>query len=158
MAAKALAAYGAACRKIYAKLTPEADALALAARAPRSYVISGGSQAELHAVFEDHGIAAHFAAILGSPTKKAEHLGRVLEESGCEAREVLFVGDGWTDFKTSKQFGCHFVFLAEMSDWHRVEEQMVGYDRVTRCATWGDVMGRVGGRGASVDAVRPSAL
>ena len=75
---------------------------------------------------------------------KIEHLSKILKDTKIDPNDVLFIGDGWTDFKTSKALGCHFCFLEAMSDWARNVEQMEGDEEiVTRCQTWEDVLSRV---------------
>jgi len=132
------------CVDLYATLSPRPEALQLAALFPTVYVVSGGSQDELRAVFNTAGIAGRFAEICGSPTGKPEHIRRILVKTGLTPGDCLFVGDGFTDFKTSQAVGCEFVFLSEMSDWHRAEEQMHGVVAgVSRCASWGDLLARI---------------
>ena len=128
------------------------------------YVCSGGKQTELEHVVSHHGIAERFTEILGSPTTKVEHMRHVLATTGVAPEDILFVGDGWTDFKTSMAIGCHFVFLREMSDWTKAPEQIAeglsaaglpadDRTRVTWCDTWEELYGRVcdadGGNGGN---------
>ena len=145
---KALELYSDSCLKLYETLTPEPGALAFVAKSPTSpdktYVISGGAQTELNDVFQHHNILDKFNQICGSPTTKIEHLSKILKDTKIDPNDVLFIGDGWTDFKTSKALGCHFCFLEAMSDWARNVEQMEGDEEiVTRCQTWEDVLSRV---------------
>ena len=53
----------------------------------------------------------------------------------------MFIGDGFTDFKTSRNFGVNFCFLEQMSDWKKNVEQMQGHeDMVTRYKHWDDML------------------
>lgn len=144
---EALDGYSSACLQLYSELQPEQGALAFVdtwSRPAQTYVISGGAQTELNHVFEQHRIRHKFHQVLGSPTTKIEHLSRILEETKVSPDSVLFVGDGWTDYKTSKAIGCHFCFLKEMSDWTDNVKQMEGNEEmVTRCLAWKDVLARV---------------
>jgi phosphoglycolate phosphatase-like HAD superfamily hydrolase len=121
-----LGTFSAACQQLYNQLTPRTEALQLAQMvgADRAYVISGGGQDELREVFAKHNIAHHFKEICGSPTTKPDHLGKILLETGVAAEEVLFVGDGWTDYKTALGMGTQFIFLKEMSDWDDALDKM----------------------------------
>ena len=84
------------------------------------------------------------AEVCGSPTKKSEHLARILKQTGVAANEVLFVGDGWTDYKTALEFGTKFVFLQEMTDWNDAAEKMAGApDDYTVVGTWEELLDRV---------------
>uniref|UniRef100_A0A7S4WCW4 Uncharacterized protein n=1 Tax=Alexandrium monilatum TaxID=311494 RepID=A0A7S4WCW4_9DINO len=122
---RAFEAYAAGCKRAYAELAPKAAALAVARRAP-TYVVSGGDHAELQWVFRHHGITSTFREVRGSGVggaTKPKHIEQILERTGVAPANILFIGDGWTDFKTAQQFGIHFAFLREMSDWHAWREQ-----------------------------------
>jgi phosphoglycolate phosphatase-like HAD superfamily hydrolase len=146
---EALAAYASSCMKLYATLAPRREALAVAdgmAAGDGVYIVSGGSEEELRVVFGDemHGVASKFRAICGSPVVKIEHVTRILAETGIAAEETLFIGDGWTDFKTARAAGCaQFLFIEEMSDWRDCDERIAEHpENVTRCATWADALAR----------------
>ena len=79
----------------------------------------------------------------GSPKTKGDHLQYVFEKTGATKEDTLFIGDGYTDFKTSRDFGVNFCFLEQMSDWKKNVEQMQGHeDMVTRCKNWDDILCR----------------
>ena len=67
---------------------------------------------------------------------------RVLRETGTDPSHAMFIGDGWTDFKTAQACGVHFVLLREMSDWAAVAEQTRGAANVSVCATWAEITAR----------------
>jgi phosphoglycolate phosphatase-like HAD superfamily hydrolase len=143
----ALEGYSTNCMKLYKELTPEKGAMKFVDQSPTSptltFVISGGAQTELNQVFQIHGIRDKFHKICGSPITKIEHLSEIIKETNIDPTQILFIGDGWTDFKTSKHIGCHFCFLKEMSDWKDNVQQMNGYEEmVTRCDTWDDILKR----------------
>lgn len=72
------------------------------------------------------------------------HLERILQATGVKPEEVLFVGDGWTDYKTALNAGTQFVFLKEMSDWEDAAEKMVGAPvDYTVVETWKELLDRV---------------
>jgi HAD superfamily hydrolase (TIGR01549 family) len=87
----------------------------------RSFVVSGGDQAELADVLDRHGIAQRFAGIHGNPRTKH----RILDElaaSGQLIRPAVFVGDSALDFDAARAVGADFVFVAqwtEFTDWRR---------------------------------------
>lgn len=148
---KACDGYGRGCLELYAKLTPRPEALRLASSLAHTFVISGSAQDELRFVFKSHGISKHFNQIYGSPTTKVVHLEGIIKESGVEPDKILFIGDGYTDFKTSRHHGCHFAFLEEMSDWHKATEQMMGFEKmVTRCPKWIDLLDRIKIKGSKL--------
>ena len=118
--ARALARFGAITSRAYDALTPRREALAVcdALGGPRRvFVVSGSDQRELRSVFRDHGIAERFAAVLGSPTEKRQHMASILGERAIDGGLALMVGDGRTDFEAARELNIPFVFLAEMSEW-----------------------------------------
>ena len=142
----ALDGYSSNCMKLYSELTPVKGALEFLAQTDpaATFVISGGAQTELLDVFESKGIAGNFAEIRGSPRTKIDHLQEILIGTGVSPDQVLFIGDGWTDFKCSKHHGVHFAFLKEMSDWEKHAEQMKGHESmVTECDSWKHLLARI---------------
>lgn len=137
--AAALDAFSAYSSEGYAHLIPRPEALAFAARhggPDRVYVVSGGAQHELRQVFARAGVADRFAAILGSPQTKREHLAAVLAERGVSPRETLFVGDGWGDWDATQALEVPFVFLAEMSEWHDGANIVANSPHTAVAPTW----------------------
>eukprot|EP00945_MAST-04E_sp_MAST-4E-sp1_P000213 g213.t1 len=95
---------------------------------------------------KEHGIDGHFDEILGSPITKDVHLERIFTElhTNIAPEETLFIGDGFTDFKTARKMNTHFCFLKQMTDWKNYEQDM-GSDigNQTICDHWDDVLGRI---------------
>lgn len=117
---EAVTRFSAITRRAYDELSPHPEALRFAERrggAESVYVVSGSDQSELRAIFEEHGIRERFAAVLGSPKRKAEHFRQVLVQRGVNPRDALMIGDGSGDWKAAREVGIPFVFLREMSTW-----------------------------------------
>lgn len=143
----ALEAFGDYSREGYAHLAPRPEALAFAAHHggnARVYVVSGGSQEELRAVFARAGVADRFAAVLGSPSTKREHLDAVLAARGVAAKDALFVGDGWGDWDVTHALGMPFVFLSEMSEWHDGPGVVSGSPNTAVATTWDELLDAAG--------------
>jgi phosphoglycolate phosphatase-like HAD superfamily hydrolase len=143
---RALDGFSNECLKLYGDLAPVEQAIQLAQKAEKVYVVSGGAQTELNHVFKEHGIDGHFDEILGSPITKDVHLERIFTElhTNIAPEETLFIGDGFTDFKTARKMNTHFCFLKQMTDWKNYEQDM-GSDigNQTICDHWDDVLGRI---------------
>jgi phosphoglycolate phosphatase-like HAD superfamily hydrolase len=152
----ALDAYASIVRDVYRQLEPRAEALTFAARmggASRVFVVSGSDGDELQDVFQHHQISDCFAAVLGSPTAKTDHVRRI-----CAARSAgrfLVVGDGRADLEAALSIGAHFVFLAEMSEWADANAHLARYRSaaaehgavLTRVDTWSELLSWVDGEG-----------
>ncbi len=85
----------------------------------RTYVVSGGFQDELRAVFAERGLDTYFDGIFGSPDTKDAILDREIK-AGAMDRPGLFIGDSRYDFEAADSHGFDFVFVSgwsEFSDW-----------------------------------------
>jgi phosphoglycolate phosphatase-like HAD superfamily hydrolase len=149
---RALDGYSRNCLTLYEGLVPVPESVRFAKACTRKpFVCSGGAQTELAHVFAHHDIRDHFDEVLGSPTTKIEHMQRVMRETQVAPEDILFIGDGWTDFKTSMAVGAHFCFLTEMSDWANADQQIAEglaaspQQSITQCSTWEGLLDRIVG-------------
>ena len=141
--AQALTRFGEFCEGGYARLSPRPEALAFATAMggpDRVYVVSGGAEEELRAVFARALVADRFAAILGSPRTKREHLATVLDARGLSPGQALFVGDGWGDWDATRALGVPFVFLAEMSEWSGGRSAVEATPTAAVAETWEELL------------------
>jgi len=141
--ARALDRFAAASRAGYERLTPRREALAFAARLggpERVYVVSGSAEDELRGVFDAAGLASRFAAVLGSPTTKIEHMTRILRAHGVNPRQSLMVGDGRGDWEAAVALGVPFIYLAEMSEWRAAPRELADSELVAMAPTWDHIL------------------
>lgn len=80
------------------------------------FIVSGGAQTEVISVCERNKIDHYFKTILGSPKNKQENL-TFLKDSNELKGVGLFIGDSYTDFKSAKDFGMHFIFMSQFTEW-----------------------------------------
>jgi len=73
------------------------------------FVISGTPALELTHVIEQREMAHYFHEILGSPTKKPDHIRRLLKKHGLNPTCCVFVGDALTDFHAARETRLRFV-------------------------------------------------
>jgi HAD superfamily hydrolase (TIGR01549 family) len=73
------------------------------------YVISGTPEEELRHIIIQRKMSGYFQEILGSPTRKPEHIRRLLTRYRLFPEHCLFVGDALTDFNAAKETGLHFI-------------------------------------------------
>jgi len=76
------------------------------------FVASGTPQGELGFILEKRGIAGYFRGAWGSPLKKAEIVEGVLNGYNLRSDEVLFVGDGSSDYEAATATGVRFLARA----------------------------------------------
>jgi phosphoglycolate phosphatase-like HAD superfamily hydrolase len=93
------------------------------------FVASGTPQQELELIIERRGLTPSFTEIWGTPATKAEILRSVLARFGLERREVIFVGDGLSDFQAAGEVGI--PFLARDSGTGGIDWRSVGARTVT---------------------------
>lgn len=73
------------------------------------HLVSNVPQESLVANFEHLGLIDRFESIVGMPTRKAEALRKIAENSGCEPEEILMVGDGNNDHDAALKVGAQFL-------------------------------------------------
>lgn len=73
------------------------------------FVASGTPQLELEQIIERRGMQAFFADIFGSPTSKAEAIGRILDRYALDASATLMVGDALADLDGAEANDTRFL-------------------------------------------------
>jgi phosphoglycolate phosphatase-like HAD superfamily hydrolase len=81
---------------------------ALCGRIPM-FIASGTPQAELDLIVERRGLAQYFDRVWGSPSKKGQIIEQVLERQNLPSEQVLFIGDGSSDYEAATQSGLLFI-------------------------------------------------
>jgi phosphoglycolate phosphatase-like HAD superfamily hydrolase len=140
----ALADFGDFVSRGYAELRPVPEALDFV-RAVRSraavYVVSGSDQEELRQVFSLHGIRDDFRDVLGSPVAKTANVKDVMARETADPMRTVIIGDGKADFDASVAVGCHFVYLASMSEWTGASAILNNRRDVTVAPSWRSLAG-----------------
>jgi phosphoglycolate phosphatase-like HAD superfamily hydrolase len=72
------------------------------------FVVSGTPHDELASVVECRGLAPYFKEVWGSPQQKTDIIRSILERHDLGRNEVLFVGDGISDYRAAKEAGVPF--------------------------------------------------
>ena len=73
------------------------------------FVASGTPQAELDLIVERRGLRDHFREVWGTPTEKPVILRDLMSRFGLAADEMLFIGDGLSDYKAAHAVGTGFL-------------------------------------------------
>ncbi len=73
------------------------------------FVASGTPQAELDMIVERRGLRDHFREVWGTPTEKPVILRDLMSRFGLAADEMLFIGDGLSDYKAAHSVGTGFL-------------------------------------------------
>jgi phosphoglycolate phosphatase-like HAD superfamily hydrolase len=73
------------------------------------FVVSGTPDEELARIMAGRGLAPYFKDVYGSGHSKAEILCAILADLACTARDLVFVGDGLTDFEAARAVAVPFV-------------------------------------------------
>ena len=121
-------------RILEAPFVPGAEA-ALATLAPRFplFVASGTPQGELDHIVDARGLRSHFREVWGTPTEKPTILSDLMARFGWTPTQVLFIGDGKSDYNAAHAVGCQFLARdtpALTSEW-----QALGVRRVPDLTT-----------------------
>lgn len=73
------------------------------------FVISGTPEDELKQVISKRNISRYFKEILGSPTRKPDHIRYLLAKYRLDPASCVFVGDALTDYYAARETGLHFI-------------------------------------------------
>ncbi|MBA3819480.1 MAG: HAD family hydrolase [Deltaproteobacteria bacterium] len=121
-------------RVLAAPFVPGADiALAeLSAQYPL-FVASGTPHEELTMIVERRGLAPRFREVHGTPVEKPTILRDVMSRFSFDCTEVLFIGDGMSDYKAARETGVEF--LARDTDALRDEWTRLGTRRAPDLTT-----------------------
>jgi phosphoglycolate phosphatase-like HAD superfamily hydrolase len=87
----------------------EAAIAALSARGLPLFVASGTPGDELEMIVLRRGLGPAFREVHGAPREKPEILRDLLARHALAADQVLFVGDGMSDFKAARAVGTAFL-------------------------------------------------
>ncbi len=80
------------------------------------YVNSGSEERELNRIFEERGLFNFFNKIMGSPSSKKENMIEILKREDKDSKGIFF-GDAKIDKEVAIEFGLHFIFVSEFSEW-----------------------------------------
>ncbi len=73
------------------------------------FIISGTPEIELTEVVKRRNMAGYFKEILGSPTRKPEHIRWLVERYELEIKNCFFIGDALTDYHAARETGMPFI-------------------------------------------------
>ncbi|MAV90067.1 MAG: haloacid dehalogenase [Bdellovibrionaceae bacterium] len=73
------------------------------------FIVSATPENELHQILKARNLTPFFKDALGSPTKKPEHVRRLIKTHGFDPKKLLFVGDAMTDLEAAQETGVHFL-------------------------------------------------
>ena len=85
------------------------DALQTLAGQLPLFVASGTPQGELDFIVEQRGLGAYFDEVWGTPTEKPVILRDLISRFQVAADEMLFIGDGLSDYKAAHAVGTGFL-------------------------------------------------
>jgi len=87
----------------------EAALAAVAALGLPMFVASGTPHDELQRIVAHRGLGPAFREVHGTPREKPEILGDVLARLALAPGELLFIGDGMSDYKAARATGVEFL-------------------------------------------------
>jgi HAD superfamily hydrolase (TIGR01549 family) len=73
------------------------------------FLISGTPEKELKYIVEQREMTSCFQEVLGSPTRKPNHIRCILSKYRLNPEQCVFVGDALTDFSAAQETGLSFV-------------------------------------------------
>lgn len=103
------------------------------------YVVTGGSQAEVRALFGERGLDRFFVDILGNPTSKRDNM-RALAERGAFSGRGCYFGDAALDLELAREHDQDFVFVAGRSEWDGGRDACAGDPRIRIVEDFGELL------------------
>lgn len=73
------------------------------------FMVSGTPEPELKYIVDQRNIGHYFKEILGSPSKKPEHIRSLLAKYELTPENCIFIGDALTDYNAALETGLHFI-------------------------------------------------
>jgi beta-phosphoglucomutase len=83
------------------------------------YIVSATPQDELKRIVDQKGISPYFSGVFGSPTKKIDHILKIVTDKNLSPKEVLFVGDAVNDWDAAQKSGIGFIGRIKPGDPNR---------------------------------------
>ena len=73
------------------------------------FIASGTPDEEMNRIVDGRDLRKFFKGVYGTPMKKPDIIGRILDENGYSKEEAVFVGDAGTDKKAAAETGLIFI-------------------------------------------------
>lgn len=86
------------------------------------FVVSGTPQEELERILGEREIDRFFSEIFGSPSEKGSTLCRIQKSLSLEGLELLFIGDGQSDYEAAVQAGTAFILRTSPEQGSRLAD------------------------------------
>jgi HAD superfamily hydrolase (TIGR01549 family) len=80
------------------------------------YIVSATPQVELRRIVNQKGISRYFMGVFGSPTKKIDHILRIVTENKVSPNDVLYVGDAVNDWEAARTARVKFIARIKHSE------------------------------------------
>lgn len=74
-----------------------------------NYIISGTPEGEMKDIINGRGLTPFFKDVLGSPETKEALTTKLIEREGFDSREVIFIGDAPSDYRSAEQNNTWFI-------------------------------------------------
>ncbi|MDO9036437.1 MAG: HAD-IA family hydrolase [Methanoregula sp.] len=95
------------------------------------YIVSATPEEELRRIVDSRGLTQFFEGICGAPTKKADHIQRIIREKNLSYGEALFVGDAVNDWDAARVSGIRFIGRIKTGDPNRFLD-LAGVEHIIR--------------------------
>jgi len=80
------------------------------------FLVSGGDEEELRAIFKERNLTNFFCGIYGSPETKVNHCSNIIRQFDTTIRGV-FIGDSRLDYLAAQSCNLDFIFMSDFTDF-----------------------------------------
>lgn len=74
-----------------------------------NFIISGTPESEMKDIIKGRGLTPYFKDVLGSPETKEVLTTKLIKREGFDSREVIFIGDAPSDYRSAEQNNTWFI-------------------------------------------------
>jgi phosphoglycolate phosphatase-like HAD superfamily hydrolase len=73
------------------------------------FISTGTPTDEIETILAKKNTRKYFKSVYGSPESKTSHVLKIIEETGHQIHELVFIGDAITDRDAARNTGVHFI-------------------------------------------------
>ncbi len=73
------------------------------------YISTGTPSSEIEIILKTKNLKKYFKGVYGSPESKTNHVKKIIDQSGFNPNEIVFIGDATTDRDAARNTGIKFI-------------------------------------------------
>lgn len=91
------------------------------------FIVSGTPDDEIKLIVEQKRLSPYFKEVCGTPKKKGEWVGEILDKYNIVPSEAVFIGDALDDYKGASINGCCFIGVVKSGAYNPYKNLKIDY-------------------------------